>query len=68
MSRPIRVFCWIPTDMYSAPFFRDGYAWFRFAYRNADGRHYRTKLLALDALRWAEVGWGEMKTDGSGEC
>jgi hypothetical protein len=35
-----RVFCWLPTRVYSGAYFRDGFRWLTYVWRDADGKHH----------------------------
>lgn len=43
MGASERIFCWWPTPVYSHGYYRDGFAWLRFAWRAPDGRVFRVQ-------------------------
>lgn len=45
-----RVFCWLPTPVYSSRYWRDGFRWFSFVWIGADGNYYTTAAEAAKAM------------------
>jgi hypothetical protein len=35
-----RVFCWVPTPVYSSEYMRAGFRWLTFVWRRSDGKHF----------------------------
>ncbi len=46
-----RKFCWLPTEIYSCKYYRDGFRWLSFVYVDDDGKHYAKEPLSTDKPR-----------------
>lgn len=46
-----RVFCWLPTDIYTSKYWKNGFRWMSYAWLDADGHHYETKEVITGELK-----------------
>lgn len=49
-----RVFCWMPTKIYTVKFWQNGFKWISFAWLDTDGRHYETEEVLIIDLDWLQ--------------